>query len=316
MNKNTLSLSVSRQLAGDFPVGDPFGGAAYGERNMPFIIAPAFAAVGTAVAAGAGAMAVAGAVVTAVGAVATVAGIGMTVVGAITGNESLMKIGGYVGLAGGVAGLAGMGVSAMASTASAAAATTATTNATINAGVEGAKGAITPTFQSAGGVAMDATAKGAQSVMPGFGSQAAGNALYAPVSASGAGLSGATQAAALNGTGVNLAGNVASSTGAASTASVAPTVEPGFFSSMLEGAPTSAKWDAIGIIGKGVVGMMGDDGAENDKRKLDYQIMESERKWADQNTPIKTGGLLDPAKLAAAKAKRLQAYQQTPKAPA
>jgi len=84
---------------------------------------------------------------------------------------------------------------------------------------------------------------------------------------------------------------------------------------MWDGASASSKMDVLAVVGKGVVGMMGDDGSENEKRKLDYQIMESERKWADQNTPLKTVGLLDPAKLAAAKAKRLQAYQ-TSKAPA
>ena len=71
---------------------------------MPFIIGPAVAAVGTAV--GVGVAATATAVAGAIGAVATVAGIAMTVVGAATGDKGLMKIGGIVGIAGGVTGLA------------------------------------------------------------------------------------------------------------------------------------------------------------------------------------------------------------------
>lgn len=130
---------------------DPFGGPAYGKREMPF------AAIGTAI--GAGLSAVAGAAtaigatslggalgtlgaaasfgagaVTAgslIGAVATVAtwvGVGMTVVGAVTGDSDLMKIGGIVGLAGGVV---GMGVSAInAGSSATAAATESTTGAT------------------------------------------------------------------------------------------------------------------------------------------------------------------------------------------
>jgi hypothetical protein len=39
-------------------------------------------------------------------------GIGLSVVGAVTGNKTLMKIGGVMGLAGGVASLAGVGATA------------------------------------------------------------------------------------------------------------------------------------------------------------------------------------------------------------
>lgn len=102
------------------PVGDPFSGAAYGDKNMPFFIAPAVGAAATAIgaAAAAGTMAAVGtaigATVVAVGTIAAVAGTAMTVVGAVTGDQELMKIGAITGLAGGVVGMAAGGFSAMA----------------------------------------------------------------------------------------------------------------------------------------------------------------------------------------------------------
>ena len=103
------------------PVGNPFGGAAYGKKEMPFVglfaaVGTAFAAVGTA-AAGAATLAAVGsavvATVTAVGAVAAVAGIGMSVVGMATGNKSLTKLGMTVGLAGGLAFVGGSAIASM-----------------------------------------------------------------------------------------------------------------------------------------------------------------------------------------------------------
>jgi hypothetical protein len=94
---------------------------------MPFFIAPAvaaagtaFAAAGTAIAAG-GVMASMGAIgtaalatVSAIGTIAAVAGTAMSVVGMITGDKGLMKIGAIVGLAGGVASLASGAVASLA----------------------------------------------------------------------------------------------------------------------------------------------------------------------------------------------------------
>jgi hypothetical protein len=127
-----LSLSISRALAKEHPVGDPFGGPAYGDRNMPFFIGPAIGAaaatvgaVGTTVAAGSAAAAAGVAVgavtattaaisvVSAIATVVTVVGTVLTVVGAVTGNEKLLKVGGYMALAGGVAGFAASGASAL-----------------------------------------------------------------------------------------------------------------------------------------------------------------------------------------------------------
>jgi hypothetical protein len=129
-----LSLSISKALAKEHPVGDPFGGAAFGERNMPFFIGPAIGAavatigaVGTTVAAGSAA-ALSGvavgavtattaaiSVVSAIATVVTVVGTVLTVVGAITGNEKLLKVGGIMALAGGVTSLATAGASALTS---------------------------------------------------------------------------------------------------------------------------------------------------------------------------------------------------------
>lgn len=131
MNKTYLSLSVSRQLRGEFPIGDPFGGPAYGEKNMPFAaVGGAIAAAATAASSALGITAAAGAIsaavatgtgigaaisltVTAIANVAMVAGLAMTVVGVATGDKELMKIGGIVGLAGGVASLATSAISGM-----------------------------------------------------------------------------------------------------------------------------------------------------------------------------------------------------------
>lgn len=103
------------------PVGNPFGGAAYGKKEMPFVglfaaVGTAFAAVGTAVGVGATLAAVgtaAVATVTAVGAVAAVAGVGMSVVGMATGNKDLTHLGMTVGLAGGLAFMGGSAIASM-----------------------------------------------------------------------------------------------------------------------------------------------------------------------------------------------------------
>lgn len=95
MHKTYLSVAVSRAWSAEMPVGDPLGGPAYGERNMPLVaVVAAIGAAGTIATVGLAAM-TAFEVVAAVGAIT--AGIG-----AVTGNEKLMKLGGIMGLAGGV----------------------------------------------------------------------------------------------------------------------------------------------------------------------------------------------------------------------
>ena len=95
-------------------------GSKWGQtHDMPFgIIAGIGTAIGTSITAGIGAAAgiAAGttavtvasvtAIVGAVATVATIAGLGLTVIGLATGNKTLTKIGGYIGIAGGIAGIA------------------------------------------------------------------------------------------------------------------------------------------------------------------------------------------------------------------
>lgn len=92
------------------PIGNAFGGAPFKKKEMPFFIAPAIAAIGAATTIAT----TIGAVVTAIGTVAAVAGTAMTVVGLATGDKELMKIGGIVGLAGGVTALAAGGLTSLA----------------------------------------------------------------------------------------------------------------------------------------------------------------------------------------------------------
>lgn len=98
-----------------------FSGAAYNKKEMPIAITAGIAA-GSAMAAGAAITAAGVAAVVAGTAVA--AGLTMTIVGMATGDKELMKIGGYVGLAGGLAGaglnMAGFGAEAFSAMESAA----------------------------------------------------------------------------------------------------------------------------------------------------------------------------------------------------
>jgi len=100
-------VTESRRLQSEFPMADPMGGPAYGQLAMPVVaVAAAVATFATgasvALAAGAsiGAMVAGGAMMV---------GAAMSAVGAITGNQKLMKIGGVLSLAGGIgAGIMGM----------------------------------------------------------------------------------------------------------------------------------------------------------------------------------------------------------------
>lgn len=100
MQKTYLSRAVTRAMALDHPVGDPFGGAAYGERNDPI---SAVISIGTM----AGTYAAAGsfAAMTLMQGL-TFAGAALSLAGNVTGNRTLSKIGMVAGLAGGVGMLA------------------------------------------------------------------------------------------------------------------------------------------------------------------------------------------------------------------
>lgn len=98
--KTYLSRAMTRAMAMDHPIGDPFGGPAYGERNDPI---SAVISIGTMV----GTYAAAGsfAAMTLFQGLAF-AGAALSLAGNITGNKSLSKIGMITGIAGGVGMLA------------------------------------------------------------------------------------------------------------------------------------------------------------------------------------------------------------------
>lgn len=96
MNKTYMSRAVSRAMAADHPIGDPVGGAAYGERNDPISAIVAISSMaGTYAAAGTfAAMTVMQGI--------TFVGSALSLVGNVTGNKTLSKIGMIAGLAGGI----------------------------------------------------------------------------------------------------------------------------------------------------------------------------------------------------------------------
>jgi len=93
MSKIYLSRSISRTMSADHPVGDPTGGAAYGEKNDP--VSAAFAIYG--MSASYGAM-MTGSIMAGV----TFAGSALSLVGNVTGNKTLSKIGMVAGIVGGL----------------------------------------------------------------------------------------------------------------------------------------------------------------------------------------------------------------------
>lgn len=100
MHKTYLSRAMTRAMAIDHPIGDPFGGPAYGERRDPISAIVSISAM-------AGTYAAAGgfAAMTLMQGVAF-AGAALSLVGNVTGNRTISKIGMVAGLAGGVGMLA------------------------------------------------------------------------------------------------------------------------------------------------------------------------------------------------------------------
>jgi len=103
--KTHLSAAMSRAWAAEgLPIGDPFGGPAYGEKAMPVVaVAAAIYAGGTIAAAAAGA-----GIIATLGVAGTIAAVGAVAagVGVVTGNKTLTKIGGVMALVGGIGALA------------------------------------------------------------------------------------------------------------------------------------------------------------------------------------------------------------------
>lgn len=100
MQKTYLSRAMTKAMALDHPIGDPTGGAAYGEKNDPISAIISIASMASTYAA-AGTFA---AMTLTQGLVFAGAAISLT--GNITGNKTLSKIGLIAGLAGGVGMLA------------------------------------------------------------------------------------------------------------------------------------------------------------------------------------------------------------------
>ena len=96
IKKFYLTRTQTRAMAADHPIGDPTGGAAYGEKNEPI---SAIIAISTM----AGTYAAAGtfAAMTLMQGI-TFAGAALSLVGNVTGNKTLMKIGAIAGIAGGI----------------------------------------------------------------------------------------------------------------------------------------------------------------------------------------------------------------------
>jgi hypothetical protein len=110
MSKIYFSRSISRTLSADHPVGDPTGGAAYGEKNDPVSAILSVATMGKlyagATVAGMGVGATFSAMTVMQG--ITFAGAALNLVGNITGNKTLQKVGMIAGIAGGLGQLAGI----------------------------------------------------------------------------------------------------------------------------------------------------------------------------------------------------------------
>lgn len=100
IKKIYLSRAQTRAMAIEHPIGDPTGGAAYGEKNDPISAAISIASM-------AGSYAAAGtfAAMTVMQGI-TFAGAALSLVGNVTGNKSLMKLGMVAGIAGGIGALA------------------------------------------------------------------------------------------------------------------------------------------------------------------------------------------------------------------
>lgn len=97
--KTYLSRAMTRAMALDHPIGDPYGGPAYGQRNDPV---SAIISLGTMFATGGAVMAGTATLMQGL----MFAGAAVSLVGNVTGNRTLSRIGMITGLAGGVGALA------------------------------------------------------------------------------------------------------------------------------------------------------------------------------------------------------------------
>jgi hypothetical protein len=94
IKKIYMSRAQTRAMAIDHPIGDPTGGAAYGEKNDPISAAISIGTMFATAEAGFAAMTVMQGI--------TFAGAAVSLIGNVTGNKSLMKLGAIAGIAGGI----------------------------------------------------------------------------------------------------------------------------------------------------------------------------------------------------------------------
>ena len=248
------------------PVGNAFSGAPFKQKNMPFFIAPAIAAVGTAV--GVGATIAATAV--AIGTVAAVAGTAMTVVGAITGDKGLMKIGAIVGLAGAGVGMIAGGAAAAASGGS----FLSGMGGMGSAGIASSQAAAASEVAASGALGINAAINSTPTAM----AQASAAANSSPI------ISGATQSSSVLGTSLSTGAQTAvaplmtpinatstfnAATGAVTVGANAP-ASAGFFSEMLSGMTPTEKLMTASF-GLKAVGGIGDAYNTNQKNKYDQK---------------------------------------------
>jgi hypothetical protein len=304
MNRTYVPLADCRHL--DTPIGDPHG---FGRRDFPFIVGPAVGTLATAVTAGVAAAGGTMAVVGAVASIATMAGLAMTVVGAVTGDEDLMKIGGYVGLAGGVTGLATSAFSAGTSVA-AEAASAANQAAPAASGVQGAMGglggstsamesAITPAFQGAG-QALTAPAQsaiqtggqmlGGAGLLGKAGTSAAQEALT-PALSTGLGSDvGAGLGTSLGKVGADVGADLGKDLGAnlGKASSYTPKSDGSFFDFITGGLDSKGGWEAVKIGGSVLEGMAKSDATDKQTQllrdKYEYDKASKERAYTNANT--------------------------------
>jgi len=92
--KTYLSREMTRAMALDHPIGDPFGGPAYGEKNDPISIVAAVMSIEVGLTIGA---------LTLTGGLMIAGGV-LSIAGQVTGNEKLSMIGSIASLAGGAYG--------------------------------------------------------------------------------------------------------------------------------------------------------------------------------------------------------------------
>ena len=292
-------ITKSEALRLGMPIGDPFGGPAYGELNMPFAIGPSVAAaaasigtaatLGTAASIGTAALATA----SAIGTIAAVAGTVMSVVGLVTGDNDLIKLGGIIGIAGGVTSLASgalAGATGLAATTAAQTATQTAAQATQAPAQTGAQAmqAATKAITPQGLVNLPQNIVNPPSVSGGLlanAEQAITPTMTTPIAPTTTAVNSAASAALDNAAIGNAAFNNPTTLGkdVLDTTKV-PKQTKSFFDKMVSFADKHP-YITLGIAQTVAGGISGMVQAASDQEKLDYQRGVDDWKYTNVNTP-------------------------------